>query len=76
VPGAFPPLAGSAIAKGPVGAHIDIVLNGKPNTAMLPFSGQLDDLHIAAVVTYERNAFGNAVGDRVQPADVKAARGR
>lgn len=76
VPGAFPPIAGSAIAKGPVGAHIYIVLNGRPNTAMLPFGGQLDDLHIAAVVTYERNAFGNAVGDRVQPADVKAARGR
>ena len=76
VPGAFPPIAGSAIAKGPVGAHIDIVLNGRPNTAMLPFGGQLDDLHIAAVVTYERNAFGNGVGDRVQPADVKAARGR
>ncbi|MGQ0594322.1 MAG: cytochrome c oxidase subunit II [Gammaproteobacteria bacterium] len=76
VPGAFPPIAGSAIAKGPVGAHIDIVLKGRPNTAMLPFSGQLDDLHIAAVVTYQRNAFGNAVGDRVQPADVKAARGR
>jgi cytochrome c oxidase subunit II len=76
VPGAFPPLAGSAIAKGPVGAHMNIVLNGRPNTAMMPFGGQLDDLHIAAVVTYERNAFGNEVGDRVQPADVKAARGR
>jgi cytochrome c oxidase subunit 2 len=76
VPGAFPPLAGSSIAKGPVGAHIDIVLYGKPNTAMMPFGAQLDDLHIAAVVTYERNAFGNGVGDWVQPADVKAARGR
>ena len=76
VPGAFPPLAGSAIAKGPVGAHMNIVLNGRPNTAMMPFGGQLDDLHLAAVVTYERNAFGNSVGDRVQPADVKAARGR
>jgi cytochrome c oxidase subunit 2 len=76
VPGAFPPLAGSAIAKGPVGAHMDTVLNGRPNTAMMPFGGQLDDLHLAAVVTYERNAFGNGVGDLVQPADVKAARGR
>ncbi|MDQ3582908.1 MAG: cytochrome c, partial [Pseudomonadota bacterium] len=76
VPGAFPAIAGSATAKGPVGAHMNIVLNGRPNTAMMPFGGQLDDLHIAAVVTYERNAFGNGVGDRVQPADVKAARGR
>jgi cytochrome c oxidase subunit 2 len=76
VPGAFPAIAGSAVAKGPVANHLAIVLNGKPNTSMLPFGGQLDDLAIAAVVTYERNAFGNDTGDRAQPADVKAARGK
>ena len=33
-PPAFPPLDGSKIATGPKAAHIDIVLNGRPNTAM------------------------------------------
>ncbi len=75
VPGAFPPIAGSRVAKDLVAGHLDIVLNGKPQTAMPPFGGQLDDLAIAAVVTYERNAFGNNAGNVIQPADVKAARG-
>ena len=33
-----------------------------------------DDLELAAVITYERNAWGNNTGDVVQPTDVKAAR--
>ena len=53
-------------------AQIDIVLNGKPGTAMAPFK-QLSDADIAAVVTYTRNTWGNKTGD-VQPAEVKAAR--
>ena len=71
---AFPPLKGSAIATGPTGPHIDIVLHGKPGSAMPPWKGQLNDLEIAAIVTYERNAWGNDTGDLVQPRDVKAAR--
>jgi cytochrome c oxidase subunit 2 len=74
VPGAFPGIAGSAIAKGDVNAHIDIVLNGKAGTAMAAFGGLLSDADIAAVVTYERNAFGNDTGDLVQPSTIKAAR--
>ncbi len=75
LPPAFPALAGSKIAKeGPKADHIAIVLHGKPNTAMAAFGGQLGDGDIAAVVTYERNAWGNKTGDVVQPADVKAAR--
>ncbi len=35
---------------------------------------QLNDLEIAAIITYERNAWGNDTGDVVQPGDVKAAR--
>jgi len=31
-------------------------------------------VEIAAVITYERNALGNSVGDMVQLADVRAAR--
>ncbi len=71
--GPFPALAGSPIATGDINAHIDIVLHGKPNTAMSAF-GRLSDLEIAAVVTYERNAFGNATGDIIQPSQIKAAR--
>ncbi|MBI4989475.1 MAG: cytochrome c oxidase subunit II [Rhodocyclales bacterium] len=74
LPPAFPALDGSKIAKGPKADHIAIVLHGKPNTAMAAFGGQLGDGDIAAVVTYERNAWGNKTGDVVQPADIKAAR--
>ena len=74
VPGAFPALAGSAIATGPAGDHIDRVMNGKAGTAMAAFGAQLNDVDIAAVITYERNSWGNDTGDLVQPADIKAAR--
>ncbi len=74
LPGIFPALKASPIALGDVAAHLDIVINGKPGTAMAAWSDQLNDLEIAAVITYERNAWGNDVGDVVQPADVKAAR--
>lgn len=74
VPGAFPALAHGAITTGPVAGHIDIVLNGsKKNPAMAAWKGQLSDLEIAAVITYERNAFGNAIGDVVQPSQIEAA---
>jgi cytochrome c oxidase subunit 2 len=73
VPGTFPALSGSKVAAGDKAAHMDIVLNGKPGTAMAPFK-HLSDVDIAAVVTYERNAWANKVGDFVTPADVKAAR--
>jgi cytochrome c oxidase subunit 2 len=71
---AFPPLKGSPMMSGPVGPHLDIVLNGKPGSAMPPWKGLLNDLEIAAIVTYERNSWGNDTGDIVQPRDVKAAR--
>ncbi|MFP5506888.1 MAG: cytochrome c oxidase subunit II [Gammaproteobacteria bacterium] len=74
VPGAFPALKSGPITTGPVAGHIDIVMNGKGGTAMAAFAGQLNDADLAAVVTYERNAWGNGTGDIVQPADIKAAR--
>lgn len=70
---AFPALKGSPIATGPLAAHLEIVLKGKPGTAM-PAWAQLNDLEIAAIITYERNSWGNDSGDVVQPKDVKAAR--
>lgn len=75
LPGAFPAISGSAIATGPIDAHINMVLNGKPGTAMSGFGGQLSDADIAAVVTYQRNAWDNKMGDSVQPAAIAAARG-
>lgn len=72
-PPVFPAMKGSKIATGPTKDHIHIVLNGKPGTAMQAFGTQLSDSDIAAVITYERNAFGNNVGDLVQPSDVTAA---
>jgi cytochrome c oxidase subunit 2 len=73
IPGAFPGLVGSAIATGDEAAHIDIVLNGKPGTAMAAYKNLLNDADLAAVITYERNAWGNSASI-VQPAAVKAAR--
>ena len=74
IPGTFPALTGSKIATGPIAAHLAIVMKGKAGTAMQAFAGQLNDADIAAVVTYERNAFGNNTGDVVQPSAVKALR--
>jgi cytochrome c oxidase subunit 2 len=74
LPGTFPALSGSKIATGDKAAHMDIVMNGKSGTAMAPFKTQLNDVDIAAVITYERNAWSNKTGDFVTPADVKAAR--
>ena len=65
-----PALAGSKIATGPKEAHIDIVLQGKANTAMQSFKA-LGNADLAAVITYERNSWGNKGGE-VQPAEVAA----
>ena len=50
--------------------HIDIVLNGKSGTAMQAFAAQLNPAQIAAVITYERNAWGNNTNEMVQPKDI------
>ncbi|MFT5691423.1 MAG: cytochrome c oxidase subunit 2 [Oceanicoccus sp.] len=63
-------IAGSAISTGIVSDHIRIGVNGVPGTAMQAFGGQLNDVDMAAVITYQRNAFGNNMGDIVQPIDV------
>ena len=64
---AFPPLAGSTVTRGPVSEHIDLVLNGREGTAMQAWGNMLSDADIAAALTYTRNAFGNDMGDVVQP---------
>jgi cytochrome c oxidase subunit 2 len=74
IPGVFPAISGSAVATGSIDDHLKIVMYGKAGTAMQAFAGQLNDEEIAAVVTYQRNSFGNETGDVVLPADVKAKR--
>ncbi|MGY8828565.1 MAG: c-type cytochrome, partial [Pseudomonadales bacterium] len=72
LPPMFPALKGSAIAMGPAAGHIGIVVNGKSGTSMAAFGKQLSEVDIAAIITYERNAWGNAVGDMVTPKDILA----
>lgn len=72
LPPAFPALNGSKVATGPVDEHIKVVLNGRPGTAMVNFGKTLSNADIAAVVTYERNAWDNKTGDVVQAAQVAA----
>jgi len=75
IPGAFPAMTGSAIVNNSdPSAHIDIVVNGKAGTAMAAYKNQLNDVDIAAVITYERNSLGNSVGDTIQPSAIKNAR--
>ncbi len=64
------PIAGSPVATGELKGHLEIGINGVPGTAMQAFGGQLNDVDMAAVITYQRNAFGNNMGDLVQPIDV------
>ena len=70
LPPLFPALKGSAVATGPIEGHLHIVYFGKPGTAMAAFGKQLSEVDIAAVITYERNAWGNDKGDMVTPQDV------
>lgn len=74
LPPTFPALKGSKVATGPVEGHLDLVLNGKQGTAMVPFKDQLNDQELADVITYERNAFGNNTNTLVKTDDIKAAR--
>ena len=83
LPPAFPAMTGSKIALGPIfgadgkyfkDSHLDRLLNGKG--VMPAWKATLNDTEIAAVITYERQALGNAatVDPIVQPAQVQAAR--
>lgn len=77
IPGSFPALDGDPVVLGPKAAQINTVLKGKPGTAMAAFGGQLNDVEIAAAITYTRNAWSNAGKGQdpmVAPKDVAAAR--
>lgn len=71
IPGAFPAIKGGVVTTGPIEGHLDMVVHGSSkNPAMQAFGPQLSEVDIASVITYERNAFGNNMGDSVQPIDV------
>ncbi|MEQ1568463.1 MAG: cytochrome c, partial [Myxococcota bacterium] len=82
-PGAFPPLVGQKDFMGDCKNHAGLVVKGlsgeitidgqKYNSVMVPQGEQLNDLQIAAVISFERNSWGNAFG-YCSPDDVKAAR--
>lgn len=75
IPPLYPALQRSSISVGyPISRHIDLILNGLPGSAMQPYKNQLTDREIAAITTYERNAWGNNTDDLVQPAEVAKER--
>ncbi len=76
VPGAFPAINGSPIALGAPDAHIDVVAHGRAGTAMMGFANQLSPKELAAVVTYQRNAWDNQTGELIQASDVDAVAGQ
>ena len=81
-PGAFPPLVGQKDFMGDCKHHASLVIKGltgeitidgqKYNSVMVPQTN-LNDLQIAAAISYERNSWGNSFG-YCSPDDVKAAR--
>ena len=81
--GAFPPLKGQKDHMGDCVKHATYVIKGLTgelvvdgvtyNGVMTPQGELLSDIEIAAVLTYERNTWGNAFGD-CKPEDVAAAR--
>lgn len=75
MPPLYPALKNSSVAVGyPISRHINLVLNGVTGSAMQPYKEQLNDEELAAVITYERNAWGNNTNDLVQPEDVVKVR--
>src|SRR5574337_730824 len=60
------------VPDGPLHEHIELVLHGK---GIMPAWGNiLSDSDLAAVITFERNAFGNHGGGLVSPADIAKAK--
>ncbi|WP_199485680.1 cytochrome c oxidase subunit II [Candidatus Legionella polyplacis] len=72
LPPIYPALKNSSITTGrPISRHINIILYGIPGTAMQSFKDQLTSSEIAAIVTYERNAWGNNTNEDIQEQDIE-----
>ena len=82
MPPVFPSFVGSGVVTGQIKEHIKILLLGVAGKAMQSYADQLTDEEIAAVITYERNAWGNddhnrygsLAGGIVTPEDVRQMR--
>ncbi|WP_271271836.1 cytochrome c oxidase subunit II [Aliamphritea hakodatensis] len=71
IPGAFPGLVNTPLmASDGLMEHARIVVHGRTGTAMQAFGEQLSDVDLAAVITYERNAWGND-GGMITPQQIK-----
>ncbi len=71
IPNMFPAIAGSDIATGDIDRHLSTIVDGVEGTPMQSYRDVLSDVELAAVITYQRNALGNAMGDAMQPYYVK-----
>ena len=71
IPNMFPAIAGSDIATGDIDRHLSTIVDGVEGTPMQSYREVLSDVELAAVITYQRNALGNAMGDAMQPYYVK-----
>jgi cytochrome c oxidase subunit 2 len=69
--GAFPALDGSKVVNGPKDGQVKILLNGKN---AMPKWASLNDVELAAVMTFTRNSWGNKTGEVIQPKDFTTAR--
>ena len=70
IPPVFPSLVGTGVVTGSRDEHVRLVYEGVAGSAMQAFGKQLDAADLAAVVHYERHAWGNNAGDVTQPRDV------
>ncbi|MBA4742419.1 MAG: cytochrome c oxidase subunit II [Azoarcus sp.] len=73
MPPAFPPLAGADVVTADAGGLLDVLLKGRPGTAMASFA-HLSDADLAGLATHVRSSWGNSA-DAVAPEDVAARRG-
>ena len=73
LPPIFPALAGSDIVMFDKGRNVEILMEGVQGAAMQSFANHLSEVDMAAVITYTRQAWGNAEngdGEYVVPSDI------
>ena len=73
LPPIFPALAGSDIVMFDKARNVEILMEGVQGAAMQSFANQLSEVDMAAVITYTRQAWGNAEngdGVYVVPSDI------
>ena len=73
LPPIFPALAGSDIVTFDKDRNVEILMEGVQGAAMQSFANQLSEVDMAAVITYTRQAWGNAEngdGEYVVPSDI------